>query len=267
MGNKLKEVTYLTVKDLKSQDIILPSKYSSTFENMAKKLEVDFNKEDVILKDLRQNEEHVDKIVKKTNESLCTLQKSTTDAQKAIEEKNDDSLKAIREELSAMQKQIDFLQKELFSDPLTSAYNRKWFMEYYLNEEKFQNEGFIAFIDLDKFKQINDTYGHIAGDQVLKYLVKFLKSELNYEGVEVIRYAGDEFIILFDKNRTANLDIKSLMNHTQEKLSKQKLKSAKIKELSFSFSYGLVEFKVGHELEYILEIVDKLMYENKQGLR
>lgn len=267
MSNKLKEVTYLTVKDLKSQDIILPSKYSTTFENMAKKLEVDFDKEDVILKDLHQNEEHVDRIVKKTNESLCTLQKSTSDAQKAIEEKNDESLRAIREELTAMQKQIDFLQKELFSDPLTGAYNRKWFMEYYLNEEKFQNHGYIAFIDLDKFKLINDTYGHITGDQVLKYLVKFLKNELNYPGVEVIRYAGDEFIIVFDKEKTSNLDIESLMNHTQEKLSRQKLKSAKIKELSFSFSYGLTPFSVGHELEYILEIVDKMMYKNKQKKR
>ena len=264
MSNKLKEVTYLTVKDLKAYDIILPSKYSKTFENMAKKLEVDFNKEDVLLKDLNQNEEHVSKIVKKTSQSLNTLQKSTSDARKAITDKDDKSLSAINSELEKMQQQIDFLQKELFSDPLTHAYNRKWFADYYLENDEFKNDGYIAFLDLNKFKLINDNFGHIIGDQVLKYLVKFLKDNLKYPGVYVSRYAGDEFIVLFDKNKTLNLDIPKLMKEVQTKLSKQKLKSAKIEELQFSFSYGLTTFKESEKIENILEIVDELMYKNKK---
>ncbi len=195
------------------------------------------------------------------------LPKSTSNPQKAIEEKNDRTLKTIKTELFEMQKQIDFLQKELFSDPLTGAHNRKWFIDYYLNNEKFQNKGYIAFIDLNKFKKINDIHGHITGDQVLKYFVRFLKQELSYPGVEIIRYAGDEFIIIFDKEKTSMLNVESLMKDTQEKLSMQKLKSAKIEEVSFSFSYGLTSFNVGHDLEYIFETVDKLMYQNKQKMR
>ena len=267
MSNKLKEVTYLTVKNLKNHDIVLPGKYSITFENVAKKLQVDFDKEDIILKDLQQNEEHVNNIVEKTNESLCTLQKSTINAQKAIKEKNDESLESINLELSEMKKQIDFLQKELFSDPLTRAYNRKWFADYYLKDDSFQSDGYIAFLDLNKFKIINDSYGHLVGDQVLKYLVKFLKKELNYPGVNVVRYAGDEFIVLFDKNETDSLNVNKIMRDCQEKLSQQKLKSAKIKELSFGFSFGLTSFKEGQDIEYVLEIVDDLMYKNKQKNR
>ena len=267
MGNKLKEVTYLTVKDLKTHDIILPGKYSKTFENMAKKLQVDFDKEDILLKDLHQNEEHVTKIVKKTSESLDTLQKSTTDARKAIVDKDDKSLLAINSELEKMQKQIDFLQKELFSDPLTHAYNRKWFSDYYLKDDKFKNDGHIAFIDLNKFKSINDNYGHIVGDQVLKYLVRFLTDNLKFPGVYITRYAGDEFIILFDKEKTATLNIEKIMKDTQLKLSKQKLKSSRIKELQFSFSFGLTSFKEGQEIENVLEVVDSLMYKNKQENR
>ena len=118
--------------------------------------------------------EQVDIVVKKTNDNLDMLHQSTTNAQKAIEINDQESLKEITSELIKMKKQINFLQKELFSDPLTGAYNRRWFSDYYLQDERFQNDGFIAFIDLDKFKRINDKYGHIIGDQVLKYLVKFL---------------------------------------------------------------------------------------------
>lgn len=267
MSNKLKEITYLTVKDLKKHDIILPGTYSTTFEGIAKKLEVNFENENMVLKDLHQDINHVDSIVKKTNENLTSLHQSTCNAQRAIKDKDDESLKAINHELSEMQKQINFLQKELFSDPLTGAYNRKWFADYYLNDEKFQNDGFIAFLDLNKFKTINDTYGHIIGDQVLKYLVKFLQKELNHPGVDVIRYAGDEFIVLFTKGKTTVPNADRTMKDVQEKLAKQKLKSSKIKELQFSFSYGLSPFRKEQKVDEVLEIVDELMYKNKQENR
>ncbi len=267
MSNYLKEVTYLTIKNLKKREIILPGDYSNTFENIAKQMEVDFTKEDVILKDLHEDADHVDKVVKKTNESICSLQKSTTDAQKAIEEKNSESLNNIKEELSSMQEQINFLQEELFADPLTGAYNRKWFVDYFLDKGFFKSDGNIAFLDLNNFKQINDTYGHITGDQVLRYLVKFLKAELSNLDANVVRYAGDEFIVLFHKEKTKSLDSKLIMQKVQTKLANQKLKSSKVKELSFSFSFGLTEFKKGQDLEHTLELVDELMYKNKKEMK
>lgn len=267
MSNRLKEVTFLTVKDLKRENIVLPSTYSKVFESHAKKLKIDLEDDNVVFRDLQQDRDHVDKIVSKTNENLNLLHESTTQAQKAIEGKDNEALKGINCELEKMQKQIDFLQKELFSDPLTGAYNRKWFMDYYLDFEKMPNDGFIAFIDLNKFKFINDTYGHLVGDQVLKYLVKFLQKELDYPGVDVVRYAGDEFIVLFNKDKTTIFNVDGKVKEVQEKLSKQKLKSAKIDSLQFSFSYGFLPFKRGQELEGILETVDELMYKNKQENR
>ncbi len=264
MGNKLKEVTYLTVKDLKSHEIILPGKYSSTFENMAKKLSINFDDDNVVLRELNQDIDYVNKIVEKTNDNLTTLHKSTNDAQTAIKNKDENSLKAINEELAKMQEQINTLQKQLFSDPLTGAFNRKWFSDQYLFEENFKNNGFIAFLDLNKFKIINDNYGHLVGDQVLKYLVKFLKKEFDYPGIDIVRYAGDEFIILIDEEKTTIFNIDNIVKEAQIKLSNQKLKSAKIKELQFSFSYGLTPFKRGDHVENILDIVDELMYKNKE---
>ena len=267
MNNKLEEITFLTIKDLKKQSIILPGKYSDIFESYAKELEVDLDDEELILKDLHQDIDQVDKIVKKTNYNITALQESTTNAREAIKNKDDESLTNINIELLEMQKQISFLQKELFSDPLTGAYNRKWFSDYYLENDLFKNDGFIAFLDLNKFKFINDNYGHVVGDQILKYLVKFLQKELDDSSIDVLRYAGDEFIVLFNKNKSMILNADKRMKEVQEKLSKVVLSSSKIKKLKFSFSYGITPFKKENNIENILEIVDKLMYKNKQENR
>lgn len=265
MSNKLKEVTYLTAKDLKRYEIVLPSRYLKTFESVANKLDVDFDKEELNLKDLNEDFDHIDKIVKKTNENLNLLHESTSNAQEAIRNKDEEALSNINKELEKMQKKIDFLQKELFSDPLTGAYNRKWFADYFLDDGEFKSNGFISFIDLDKFKIINDTYGHIVGDQVLKYLVKFLQRELDSSGVDIVRYAGDEFVLLFTKEEFTVENVDEIMKIVQMKLSKQRLSSAKIDSLQFSFSYGLINFKTGDDIDKILESVDELMYKDKNG--
>ncbi|XPV68392.1 MAG: GGDEF domain-containing protein [Halarcobacter sp.] len=264
MASRLREVSYLTMKTLKKYDIVLPSTYSQTFEKIATELEVDFDNVEVLLKEINQNNEQVDEIVRQTNDNLDILHKSTSHAQKAIEINDLESLKMISNELVHMKEQINYLKKELFSDPLTGAYNRKWFSDYYLKDDRFQNDGFIAFIDLDKFKKINDKYGHIIGDQVLKYLVKFFEKELTYSGIDLVRFAGDEFLILFNKSKSTILNAEKLIRDIQEKLSQQRLKSAKIKELHFTFSFGFTHFSKGNYSEDILNEVDELMYRDKQ---
>jgi diguanylate cyclase len=267
MTTKLKEITFLTIKNLKNSEIILPGDYLKVFDQIAKNLNIDLKDENLMQKELSYSTDKINKIVEKTSKSLTEIHSSTKKAQKAILEKDEISLSNISEEILDMQKQINFLQKELFSDTLTQAYNRKWFNDSYLNDEKFPENGKLAFLDINKFKKINDTYGHLIGDQVLKYLVKFLQSQLNYPSVHVIRYAGDEFIILFGENAIAEINVDNKMKDVQEKLSNQKLKSAKIDNLQFSFSYGLLDYKKDDNIVDILTEADNLMYENKQKNR
>lgn len=267
MSDKLREITYLTVNELKEQEIVLPGKYSDIFEGFAKKLKVEIDNQDVILKELNQECEHVQKIVNKTNDNLTGLQKSTFNAKEAIKRKDEASLEAIYQELDVMQKQINTLQKELFSDNLTKAYNRKWFKEHYLKDGRFPNEGCLAFLDLDKFKAINDNYGHIIGDQVLKYLVKFLNTELNQEGVYIVRYAGDEFLAVFDEEISKKIDAEVMFLNLKEKLSRQRLKTAKVSNIQFGFSYGIVSYKQADTFDDVIAQADDLMYKNKQANR
>ncbi len=82
---------------------------------------------------------------------------------------------------------------KLFSDPLTKLFNRHYLKEIveYLNLNNYA----IAMLDLDKFKTINDVYGHDAGDYVLKESAKIFKNSIRDSDI-MIRYGGEEFLLL-----------------------------------------------------------------------
>ena len=86
----------------------------------------------------------------------------------------------------------DYIQ-QIYADPLTNAYNRRYYTEHYLTGE---DNPAVAMIDVDHFKVINDTYGHMAGDAVLQRIVQKLKSTVRSTDY-VIRYGGDEFLVIF----------------------------------------------------------------------
>ncbi|MGI9341200.1 MAG: GGDEF domain-containing protein [Gammaproteobacteria bacterium] len=96
------------------------------------------------------------------------------------------------------------------TDPLTGAYNRRFLDKEY---GKLANDAFnrqqtmsIALLDVDRFKPLNDTHGHHAGDQVLKQLVRILNDNLPGDSI-VIRLGGDEFAVLyFGENGGADID-------------------------------------------------------------
>ncbi len=267
MQNLLKEVTYKTIKKVRKKDIVTPGEYSKSFEKHAQEIGLDLKNDAIILKDLHQDEHKLNFIVKETNDNLQSLGTSAKNAEIAIQNRDDKALRMVQNEISSMQEKIDFLQRELFTDSLTKAKNRKWFEDFYIKEDKFPNNGFLAFIDLDNFKQINDTHGHLVGDQVLRYLSEFLKKEILLEHTSVIRYAGDEFIVLFDKSNLSESEVKSQIEQAQIKLGSLKLKSKTVDNLGFSFSFGISSFSQDDELNTILAVADENMYHNKQSRR
>ncbi len=267
MSNTLKKATYSTKKQLNTQDIVLPADYSKTFERYAKTLGIDFDKEKLILDDLHYDEKKLNIIVKETNKNLTQLGTSAKDAQTAIVNKDTKTLANIEQDVIKMQEQILFLQKELFTDTLTKAKNRRWFSDYYLIDNLCPNDGCLAFIDLNNFKLINDSYGHILGDQVLKYLSDFLKKALPFEWVHVVRYAGDEFMIIFDQAFSGTKSLEDKMDKVQKELSGKSLKSKQVEKLQFSFSYGLALFSKGDDFDNIIELADERMYLNKKKIK
>ncbi|NWG88113.1 MAG: GGDEF and EAL domain-containing protein [Hydrogenophilaceae bacterium] len=135
--------------------------------------------------------------------------------------------------------QQELLERLALTDPLTGLLNRRA-AERRLVEEfaraKRHDEGFaIALIDLDRFKSVNDRYGHAIGDQVLKGLAKLLDSESRSEDW-VARWGGEEFLIMLRK-----ADIKEAM-YVLERII-QKVRSTPLKtdvgEIAMTVSAGI----------------------------
>ena len=90
---------------------------------------------------------------------------------------------------------ISKFNRELYEDPLTGARNRRYFEEQLKSLDKM---GAIAMIDVDNFKQINDSYGHVAGDAALCTIVRTIFEHVRADDV-VLRYGGDEFLLMFEE--------------------------------------------------------------------
>ncbi len=137
-------------------------------------------------------------------------------------------------------------------DELTKCYSRS-FIKYHLTS---YNEQIVAFIDLNGFKLINDTKGHAVGDECLVDFACLVKSSLREEDV-VIRYGGDEFVVIF--NSSSREDIENRLNILNVKISRFFME----KGLVLSFTYGLAEV-TNHDLNAAIDLADQEMYANKQ---
>lgn len=93
----------------------------------------------------------------------------------------------------------DYLERLLICDELTGLYNRRFIDEQFpaaLNHaQNYKTPLSIVYADIDFFKNVNDTYGHVAGDQVLKDMANLLRSNIRDNDSWVARYGGEEFLI------------------------------------------------------------------------
>lgn len=148
-------------------------------------------------------------------------------------------------------------------DSLTNLYNR-----HYLRNElnsnilelrKNKNEGCLVVIDLDEFKDVNDTYGHVVGDEVLIYFAKVLMC--NIDGGHIYgRMSGDEFVILFKELKID--EVTSILNKIRKILKDNPIKN---KVVSFSYGISIVNNETNLDINELFAIADKRMYDDKKN--
>jgi len=156
------------------------------------------------------------------------------------------------------------LRKSSLQDPLTNLLNRrasndvmeKEHSGYLRNKKAFS----IIMIDLDLFKKINDTYGHIIGDQVLVAVAKEL-SENTRKGDHVVRWGGEEFIIiLHDTNKEKAIETAESL---RSRIFSLNLAHIGIEE-GFTASFGVQSIQDSKDVDDLIIQADKKLYQAKQ---
>jgi diguanylate cyclase (GGDEF)-like protein len=238
-------------------EVLTPDIFTTIFLEKAKEHNVEIDQK-LIDEYINKKFEDLQKVQQKTHENADKLSKTASKAINAIKEKDDNLLNNVLKETVELRREVEKLKESLYKDELTTTYNRKWLFDNLLDKENFEflNSGVLALIDLNYFKLVNDTYGHIVGDKVLV----FISSQLKKTKANVIRYGGDEFILIFENKQ--EIDVEKLLTKLRNDILKKHLK-VKNNEFKISFSIGITSYNEKENLEVVVERADKKMYEDK----
>lgn len=153
-------------------------------------------------------------------------------------------------------------QKALI-DPLTTLPNRAAWTERLEHEvvlwQKNGNKLLLSMIDLDHFKRINDNYGHLAGDKVLKIIATELRKRLR-PGDFIARFGGEEFVLLIPD--TSETDGLALLNRLRVAVEACPF-HFKGEPVTITLSMGVTAFRVGERSESVIQRADQALYRAK----
>ena len=144
---------------------------------------------------------------------------------------------------------------DLFLDPVTNTYSRRYYETYRAHLEGMES---IAIIDANRFKQVNDSFGHPAGDAVLREIARSIKNCIRKTDI-LIRYGGDEFLLLFPKMSEEILERKM----QEISAAVENIRIADYPELRLSISIGGVTGV--HPITEAIRQADLHMYAQKQA--
>lgn len=157
--------------------------------------------------------------------------------------------------------------EKAYSDPLTGLNNRAAFDKSIEQEidlaQRHDHTLSLMMLDLDRFKQINDNYGHIVGDAVLKSFADCIIECMRSSDI-VFRYGGEEFVILLRNTKIAGAQL--LAERMRKNVEEMKFDYNNIK-LNISVSIGLAELQEGDDRLKLVERADTLLYKAKEGGR
>ncbi len=167
-------------------------------------------------------------------------------------------------DFDSIKEELEQLREESKKDPLTGLLNRRGFdlaIEKILKDE-ISGDISLIFVDIDDFKKFNDKYGHLIGDEVLKFIANILKR--NLKGKDIIaRFGGEEIIILVTNTPYEN--VVKLAEYLRKEIADKRLiiKDKKEKLPQITVSMGVAKLKKGENIKSLIERADKLMYYSK----
>lgn len=187
---------------------------------------------------------------------------------KTIEYNNEMALYMAFQNITLRKARETSLQFQAERDPLTLAWNRRYFEklvpERIKEAIKKQQNFSLLMIDADKFKNVNDTYGHKTGDKVLTELVACCQNDLREDDI-VCRFGGEEFVIYLDNTNTHSAQI--VAERLRRSLADLEIESENSEKFHFTVSIGVVSSEKTASLDVLLRQVDDAMYLAKNNGR
>jgi diguanylate cyclase (GGDEF)-like protein len=192
------------------------------------------------------------------------------EAREALMLRNLQALQAVdqlKTSAESLEKRTQRLEESNKRDPLTNLFNRSY-LDHYLKDafqssDKANEPLSVAFADLDKFKSVNDTYGHAMGDQILVTTANILKA--NVRGADVVaRYGGEEFVLVFPHTEYALL--KTICERIVRAFRETRHDVGTRRDLGVTISIGMATHNDGRRFrsaEELLKAADKALYTAK----
>lgn len=168
---------------------------------------------------------------------------------------------SVKEEKEFLEKTNKKLETLASTCALTNAYNRRVFEELlqkeilHLKKEPLRQTSLI-FMDIDHFKQVNDTHGHLKGDEILVEFSKLLSNELRSTDI-FARWGGEEFVALLKNSDIAEATKKA-------EYLRNKIASTPISNISITCSFGVVQIDKDSTVQNIIQKADEMLYLAKQ---
>ena len=158
------------------------------------------------------------------------------------------------------------LQVAADHDFLTGIYNRQRIQKILdaevLRAEEIENTSlFVALVDIDVFKKINDTYGHVIGDEALKDLTGFFYQRLS-EGLLFGRWGGEEFLLIAPEEKTYS-EFAVMMEELRKQVEEHVL-HCDGESIKYTISIGIAAYEKGMTVENLVNLADDRLYEAKE---
>jgi diguanylate cyclase (GGDEF)-like protein len=165
--------------------------------------------------------------------------------------------------IAQLSEQIKELEEDSNLDGLTKVFNRRALDRYLENVTKkgtLQHDLYLLILDIDDFKNINDTYGHIVGDKILIFISNLLRKTLR-DGDKVFRYGGEEFVVILNRITKEKCEeiAKRILHTVRTNTLFYKGKSVKV-----TMSIGVTKYLSGDTSETLIERADKALYRSKE---
>ncbi|KAA1055134.1 GGDEF domain-containing protein [Azospirillum argentinense] len=183
-----------------------------------------------------------------------------------------------RATIAEQRDRIAYLESLSMTDELTGLLNRRGFFSHFRREIAAARRqgtkgngakgngtggGVLVIIDLDGFKRINDTHGHMAGDAYLRQVARMLVGSVREEDV-VARLGGDEFALLLTKTDAVCGDVRARQIAAAAGRHCVRWNNA---DLPVRFSFGVQSYGADDREEEVIRLADSRMYSNKAGRR